>query len=169
MKYLGAALIFFACLGAGTSRALEMRRRVRTLRGLTAALEVMKSEICSRLSPLPQAVEAAASGAPAELAAFFASLRRGEADIGDRSFSDIWGAGCRETLPALGERELAALLGLGASLGRYAAEEQGQAFDACAAILGGALRTYETALSGGMRTAVGVWAALGAMTVITLF
>lgn len=66
MKYVGALFVFFACTGGGIYRALLIKRRARTLAELSAALALLRGEICDRLSDLPAALTAAggAKGRP---------------------------------------------------------------------------------------------------------
>lgn len=168
MKYIGAFLIFAACAGTGLWRAYEMRRKVRTLFGIIAALELMKGEICSRLSDLPTALTATGMAAGKELKPFFAMLTAESESIGDRPFAQIWRECALKALPCLDESEMNALLALGAILGRYDAATQSAAFDACMENLRPAYARAAGESGAFVRTSVGAGAAMGAMIAITL-
>lgn len=167
MKYVGALFIFLACTGGGIYRALLLRRRARTLAELNAALELLRGEICGRLSDLPAALMAAGRE-KGETGGFFEALREEAAQIGDKPFSEIWCGCAAEKLGSLQEDELRAVTALGGILGRYDAETQGRAIDACRDRLAAAYALASAGLSGAMRTAVGAGVSIGLMITITL-
>ena len=167
MKYLGALFVFLSCTGGGIYRALMLKRRARTLAELSAALALLRGEICGRLSDLPSAL-IAAGGANGEAGGFFAALREEAAQIGDKPFSEIWGGCAAEKLGSLQAEELRAVTALGSILGRYDAETQGRAIDACRDRLASAYELAAAGLSGAMRTAVSAGVSIGLMITITL-
>jgi hypothetical protein len=116
---------------------------------------------------LPSALDTVRKSAAPETRPFFSALCEGCGGIGEVPFSEIWADAARQTLH-LGGNELAAVERLGCVLGRYDAQLQADALDACRAFLDGA---YSLELPGSgamMRTAAGGGAAIGLMILITL-
>jgi len=103
-------------------------RRVDTLHALITALETMKSEICDRMTPLPELIDDLAAETSSYAGRFFQYLKEGMGELGIRQFSFLWkDALDRALYPELDEAERKALSDLGRSLGRYDIEEQRQA------------------------------------------
>ena len=97
-------------------------RRVRTLRALAGALELMERELSFRLPPMPELLEGLAKRAPPPADRLFARCRAGLADLGERSLGELWREGLAE-FPLKGDERLL-LEGLGEVLGRYDGEGQ---------------------------------------------
>ena len=129
MKLLGAALVAAAFAVLGASEARRLRRRARLTSELAAGLELLRGEIVSRLAPMPEAAERLARHGPEGTRVFYAAVCTGLESFGGAEFSELW----RRALGLLdiGAPARAALLNLGASLGRYGAEAQGSAISAC--------------------------------------
>lgn len=129
MKLLGAALVAAAFAVLGASEALRMRRRARLTSELAAGLELLRGEIVSRLAPHAGGRGAPRASRPEGTRVFYAAVCTGLESFGGAEFSELW----RRALGLLdiGAPARAALLNLGASLGRYGAEEQGSAISAC--------------------------------------
>lgn len=135
MKYLGAALILTACVAGGLVYAGEMRRRARTLAGLSAALELMAGELEARLSPLPELCAFLSERTDGETGRFFTVLTASLSRLGGAEFAQLWHEAAKGSLCSLTEREMDELTRLGALLGRYALDEQLSALRACEAYL----------------------------------
>lgn len=129
MKLLGAALVAAAFAALGASEALRLRRRARLTSELAAGMEILRGEIVSRLAPMPEAAERLARHGPQGTRVFYAAVLAGLESLGGAEFSELW----RRALGLLdiGPGARAALENLGASLGRYGAQEQGAAISAC--------------------------------------
>jgi hypothetical protein len=89
IKLLGAILIFVS--GAAVCRALLSGRalEIRTAECLARDLGRIRAEIRCRLTPLPELMGFAASGAGRETAAFWSAVAEGTAR-GGRPLRDIW-------------------------------------------------------------------------------
>lgn len=74
-KWVGAMLVIVGCGGFGFSLARETQRQEQLLRQLLVSLELMESEICCRLTPLPKLCLLAGKGG-GPLRAFFRALAR---------------------------------------------------------------------------------------------
>ena len=126
-------MIFCAAGGIGLSGAMELRRRPRLLHSLADALSLLRSDIVCRLLPLPEALHHVAEASPGETGQCFFSLA-GKIGETEASFSALW----HEAVGGLNlpqSEATAALLALGEQLGRYDAEAQARAIDACIAAL----------------------------------
>ena len=109
-------------------------RRVRTLRALAGALELMERELSFRL---PELLEGLAKRAPPPADRLFARCRAGLADLGERSLGELWREGLAE-FPLKGDERLL-LEGLGEVLGRYDGEGQRSALREARSALEGML------------------------------
>ncbi len=133
MRYAGAVLIMAACALAGFIAAGRAARRVASLGGTIAFLRLYVVELgCSR-SPTDELIRSTAeiSGAPA-----FTARYRLLADAG-ASVPDAWRRAvteCRERL-CLERKEARIIAGLGDVFGRYDAQGQIRAIEACTAQL----------------------------------
>jgi len=145
LSAIGALLIIGATVALGLSSMWRMGARVRTLSGLIAALEAMKSEICDRLTPIPALIEQLAREMDPPLDRLFQKVNREMETLGIRSFYSIWKAAIEaaEDLELTPE-ERQTLIDLGRSLGRYGPEEQRGAFSYALRRLEGHLRLAET-------------------------
>ena len=57
IRLLGAALVIGATGTMGALGVLSLRRRVRVLEGLIVSLQLMESEICSRMTPMREVLD----------------------------------------------------------------------------------------------------------------
>jgi stage III sporulation protein AB len=122
-KLLGAVLIIVSGTAMGISKYLSLRRGVNTLYDLIAALETMRGEICTRLTPLPELTDILSRRGGDGVRKMFESVRRGLDGLSENSFSVIWDESLKE-LAGICPDDLYALSSLGAALGRYDAKEQ---------------------------------------------
>ncbi len=130
---LGAALLFLGSTAAGFALRRELHRRAQLLAAVIDSLQLLRSDIVGRLLPLPEALRHTAETAPEPLRAQYTALADGITDS-DRPFCEQWAAAIR-ALDMLTPDARAALLTLGAQLGKYDAQLQRQALDTCIASL----------------------------------
>ena len=124
-RLIGAILVMGAAASFGLCNVWRMHKRVQALRGLITALETMKSEICDRMSPLPELVDLLCqeTAAPAKL--LFLRLRHTMGELGIRRFASLWSDAVRHSHELeLQEGERQILSDLGGTLGRYDIENQ---------------------------------------------
>lgn len=163
-RLYGMVLMLLASLWLGVTQAVSMRRRPKTLVALADALDVLKSDTCVRMLPMPDALRnaAAVSGTAQP---FFRMLI---AQLNDHApFSDAWtqSMGC---LSALSADDRRALHALGARLGRYDTSTQAEAIEQCVNTLRTlALRADEQAKTGA-KLSVGLCLAGGLMFAVIL-
>lgn len=150
-------------MAAGLSLRRAQRERLCLLEELGAALAVMKSEIASLQTPLPELFSRLSREGPPRLRAFF-SVNAVLAAEG--RLSEGWAASAGG-LPA-GERACAALARLGLSLGRYDALRQCAELDTARASIAAAAEDERARLERRGRLYPGLGACLGAMLAILL-
>ena len=131
------------------------------------SLQLLRSDIVGRLLPLPEALRHTAETVPEPLRGQYTALADGITDS-DRPFCEQWAAAIR-ALDMLTPDARAALLTLGAQLGKYDAQLQRQALDTCIA----SLRSISAALQDDARRrgklVCGLGATLGLLAAIALF
>ena len=126
----GAALALAIAFGVmGYGFILSAKRRRALTRAMLTSLEILRGEIATRLTPLPDCACMLAENGPGECRGFYESLYASLNALGDVEFSKLWSA-CLSTLD-LPDTAAAALRDLGLSLGRYSADEQRAAIDRC--------------------------------------
>lgn len=167
MRAAACLVLAGGCAYMGAASVLEARRRARLLLAFVSALDVLKREICSRLTPLPDCVERLARGGPEPLRGFFTALCALFPQLGELGLGEIWRR-CLEPLDLPGAaRE--ALSELGGALGRYDAAAQGVAIDRCRETLA-ALAARESERSAERdRLRLGLALCAGALLALTLY
>lgn len=144
LSVIGAVLIIGATATVGLSSVWRMRTRVRALTGLIAAVDTMKSEICDRLTPLPELVEQLTREAASPVDRLFHRTVQEMSELGIQSFYFLWKNAVEASRELeLTEPERQTLIDLGRSLGRYDTEEQRGAFTYALRRLEGYLRKAE--------------------------
>ena len=129
IRWLGAALLTVGCGILGLSAVNRLESRVRDLRELSAGLEILQRELGWRLSPLPDALEAAAGGTHERAAGFFAFCAQGSRQLAGISFRALWSRGLEQCPLRLNREDRALLEQLGPVLGRYDGDSQRQAVE----------------------------------------
>ena len=128
LKIIGAVLVTVATTSVGLMSAGYLKNRARTLSTLVFGLEIMRAEICTRLTPIPELLELLArqTGEPANI--FFADCLIKLRAMRGRPFSEVWKAALKGSgALVLNDAELEILTELGSALGRYDVERQGEA------------------------------------------
>jgi len=130
IKLIGAAFIITGTAIWGFLSVLKLRARVRSLSAIISALEIMKSEVCDRLTPMPEIFELMSSEATQPAERLFLNAQEKMSLLGSRSFSSIWQQSVKDTTELLlTQPEETVLCELGMSLGKYDVFEQKRAFE----------------------------------------
>jgi stage III sporulation protein AB len=90
IRFIGAILITLGTAAWGFLGVYRLRARVRSLQALSSALGVMKSEICDRLTPMPELLNNMAGEATYPAGLLFKNASESSAAIGTKPFSSIW-------------------------------------------------------------------------------
>lgn len=129
VKILGALLVVGCCSLLGLATASTSALRLRSLRSLLAALDLMKAELEGLLTPLPELIPALRLRSEQPAAEFFAQV----AWLTEKKhlpFRSAWEQAVEDTESlCLRPEEARALSALGAVLGRYDAETQAAAVE----------------------------------------
>lgn len=144
------------------------RRRIRTLGSIGAFLELTQAELQTSALPLEQLLERLLPRLSEPARSFASSVRAGMAELGRRSFSEIWNAALESRLPELSEAESGALRELGSVLGRYELSRQLEAIAGCRAFLKRRESEAAAALPEKTRLALGLGLTFAALLGIVL-
>lgn len=158
----GALLLVIAGAALGLERSARVKRRVRLLSALGAALGVMAEEISMLRTPLPELFAQLAGRAGPELREFFATLSEPD----ERLLSGKWGE-CVDALPLLPE-ERETLRSLSLSLGRYDAGSQCAQIELVRAQIERLAQEARIERDGKAKTYLGLGLSLGAMAAVIL-
>jgi len=168
-KLIGALLLVAAGAGMGLAKARELRFRVQSLVAILSSLEIMRGEICTRLTPLPEIFALLAAEAPEPASEFFCALKEGMSELGERSLGEIWSRALKDTPSlALKPEEERALHLFGMSLGRFDVSEQKQAIDRCMESMGRFLQKAREEVHTQGRLYTGLGLAFGMMLAVVL-
>ncbi|UOO37142.1 stage III sporulation protein AB [Oscillospiraceae bacterium CM] len=125
IRFMGAVLIMLGTAAWGILGVIKLRNRVKSLRALTGALGVMKSEICDHLTPIPALLTQLAAECTAPAALFFQNAADQIGQLGTTPFSALWRQAVLVTPELLlTPSEALVLTELGLCLGRYDIAEQ---------------------------------------------
>ena len=125
IRIIGAVLITAGAAVWGLLGVFRLRSRVKNLNALVGALGVMKSEICDRLTPMPELLKLLGNEATYPASLLFKNAAEKIPFLGSKPFSSIWGQTVMETPELLlTTQEELVLKELGLSLGRYDIGEQ---------------------------------------------
>lgn len=125
IRLIGAVLITAGAAAWGLLGVFKLRSRVKNLNSIVSALGVMKSEICDRLTPMPELLRQMGDEATYPASLLFRNAAEKMPALGSKSFSAIWGQAVKGTPELLlTPQEELVLTELGLSLGRYDTGEQ---------------------------------------------
>ena len=128
IRFIGAVLITLGTVAWGLLGVFRLRGRVKSLRAVTSALGIMKSEICDRLTPMPELLRNMADEATYPASQLFKNASERMTSIGMKPFSAIWSQAVKNTPELLLKPpEELVLTELGVRLGRYDITEQASA------------------------------------------
>lgn len=130
LKILGGIMLTAATTAIGLSVARDLRKRVQILSQLCSAIEIMRGEILSRMTPIPELFEALSKEMDAPVSTFFLNAMIQMKNLGNHPFLTIWRNAIDMTPELmLTKDELSALRDLGYVLGRYGSTEQAGILD----------------------------------------
>lgn len=127
MRLMGAAILTAAGFLAGLAAADGLRRRQALRDELGRMLTLLGFELARFRTPLPAVFEKLSEQLAGQTAELCRRVRDGLDQLGSRELDEIW----RDALAPLPAEERRILTPLGQVLGRYGAEEQLAAVDAC--------------------------------------
>lgn len=144
LRLCGAVLIISGSVFWAAKALSRLKGRILALEALISSLEMLRGEICTRLSPICDACELLSRDAAEPACYLYERVYRGMESLGDKSFNAIWRDACSSSDELrLTEDELLILCDLGSSLGRYDVEEQKTAISRTVRILEAHMRKAE--------------------------
>lgn len=146
MKYIGALIFTLAGLWVGIHKALDERSKVYTLRAVCTMLEIMRSEIASRRTPMDELFLILGRCVSKTLRSFTESVAKKLGEMSDTSFAELWDTELHDKLSMLSDKSIAVLSELGGSLGRYDAQQQAAAINRALSTLSSELAASEERL-----------------------
>lgn len=169
LRLTGMLLLVVSCTALGLGKSAALAARVRALTATVDMLELLRGEICTRLTPMPELAARLGTEGPVEMRQIWFLLARGLGDLGERSFPEIWTDAVRNGAPgSLRAEELDTLCALGLSLGRYSAAEQETAIDRCISRMEQTLADARREAERGKRLYAGLGLASGLMLSVIL-
>lgn len=128
IKLIGAVMIVAGTAFCGVKSIIKMRERVKSLSALIHSLDIMRSEICDRMTPMTEIIRLLKKETAFPANVFYKNLDCRLEKLGQVQLSELW----NETLSStpqlmLAPQESDILCELGASLGRYSVYEQEKA------------------------------------------
>ncbi len=121
-----------------------LRGRVKSLEALIVSLQLMESEICTRMAAMREVLDMLSREAPACVRGLYKRASGGLAALGRCSFYTIWRMAVEKSRELrLRPQEAETLISLGLSLGRYDVNEQAEAIGRTIKRLENALRQAE--------------------------
>lgn len=168
MTYLGALVVVISAFFIGVSKAREEKNRVRTLRDLISALDILKNEICTNKTPIGKILSMDCMLTFKTLNSFFKALETEFSDLGDKRFSNIWSECINNTLMLLPDKSKNELLVLGNNLGRYDSELQKEAIERCIRVLQSECEELERGLNNNEKMYIGLYGGAGLVLALVL-
>lgn len=144
-KIIGALMVTAATTTLGLRSAGRLKNRAKSLSGFVFALGIMKTEICNRLTPLPELMEILARQTEEPVNVLFADCLVKLRSSRGKPFAEVWqGALLSSKELELNDSEIDILRELGSALGRYDTERQGEAISSAKKRLEAQLQKAET-------------------------
>ena len=128
LKLCGAILVICATGAMGIRGVAALRARVSALEALCFSLQLMESEICSRLTPMREVLDMLSRQSPPRARGLYRRALENMNAIGQCSFHTIWkNAVAQSRELCLRPEEARVLSELGTCLGRYDVTQQAEA------------------------------------------
>lgn len=125
IKLIGAFLILSGCIFVGVHKLSSLTVRARVLNSFLQSFDIMKAEICSKLTPLEDVMQYLSEVTSAPLHNFFKKCADEMKNKKDVPFRIIWKKELEHSDSLrLKKEELKKIADIGNILGRYGADEQ---------------------------------------------
>lgn len=168
MKTAGAVLLLVSCAVIGCLRLQTLKRRKETLSTLSNCLQLMKSELSTRLTALPTLICMLTERSRGETKSFFECIDTNLDELGECGFSSIWASAARQKLTSLSAEEQNEIIHLGQMLGKSDVDAEISAIARCQAFMDKAYEALRAEYPQLCRMAFALPAAAGLMLVIVL-
>ena len=130
IKLIGALFIIASCTYSSLRAVERLRRREESMRTICFALSMMKSEMVSYLTSIPEIFKMLSRDAQYPARRLFENAAAECRGIGDETLYSIWKSAVEKTDELLlNDYEKAALCQVGACLGKYEVRDQAAILD----------------------------------------
>lgn len=168
MRFMGALLILLACAAFSMRKTAGMKNRMHTLCALMDALQLIRSEITTNLTPVTEILLQLENHQNAVVRGFAAKVNENINREGIPYFSRCWSDAVIACCADLTVQEREALCALGNILGRYTESEECAAIDRCTAALRDGFTTAKEKYAADAKLYTGLSMVTGLMLVILL-
>ena len=168
MKTAGAAALFFAFLFVGICAVREKRAKIRGLREICSALEIMYGELDARDPSIQELCRILCERATGTAKQLFSCVHTLLPLLGEESFSSLWLRAVFVSCMDLDRCVIDELAELGNALGRFDTRTQTRAIRTCIDRLSRRKEEMEKAFPGDRKLWLGLGAAVGALTAVML-
>lgn len=124
LKLTGAGLIAAACVLASAIYITGEKARIRELREICELLRLMRGELETRLTPLPELIHVLTEKTEGSAKSFLALMEKELENLGEREFGTIWAQAAETSFAQIQQEEREEVKKLGGVLGRYSVEIQ---------------------------------------------
>ena len=127
LKILGVFMLLCGGAGIGTLQVQQMNKRIKTLRSLICALEIMERELSFRMPLLEEMIFTAGRSSEEPTKSFLLMCGNELKNNPDNLFYEIWDRAAQEHLTSLEKGDFEPVSVLGSVLGRYDDDAQRKA------------------------------------------
>ena len=124
IRLIGAALVIAGTTAYGIAGVVALQRRSRTLAELLRTVAAMRSELVTRLTPVPTLISHLAEQSAEPVAAFLREVGARLGSLGEVTLTQIWSDALAAVPLGLNDAERTAFCEVPHALGRYDLAEQ---------------------------------------------
>ena len=168
MKVLGIGAIISAIFLLALNLTGRRKAEIDCLAELCRGLELIRAELGSRLTPMPELLGLLEAQCTGEAGNFFRAVGNALPLLEEKDFSSLWSLAADEVLRCLGQRELDIVKKVGAVLGKYELSEQLNVLGSCLTELKAMEEKLREAFPQNRRLFFGLSAAAGGFIIILL-
>ena len=168
MKVLGVGAIISAFFLLSLSLTGRRKAEIHCLEELCRGLELIRAELGTRLTPVPELLALLSEKCRGDAGLFFCTLGMTLPLLEEKEFSVLWNTAAESCLHCLRPEELEAVRKVGAVLGKYELSEQLTVVCSCLGELRDACEKWKAAYPESRRLFFGMSAAAGGFIIILL-
>lgn len=168
MKAMGVGIILSAVFFFSLTLTGRRKAEINCLDELCRGMELIRAELGTRLTPMPELLRILSDRCRGEAGAFFSALCKAMPLLEENEFSKLWNIAADTYLKPLHPEELNTVKKVGAVLGKYELSEQLAVTDACRRELAFAAEKLRASYPESRRLFFGISAAAGGFLIILL-
>lgn len=168
MKVLGIGAIISAIFLLALNLTGRRKAEIDCLAELCRGLELIRAELGTRLTPMPELLGLLEEQCAGEAGSFFRSVGTALPLLEERDFSSLWSMAADKALCCLSQRELDTVKKVGTVLGKYELSEQLTVIGSCLTELKAGEERLRAAYPQTRKLFFGLSAAAGGFIIILL-